>query len=85
MPTLIRLIIALLFLAGLGYGAMFALTVFVDPGEKEITVKVPARELVAPPPKRVEPIVRQTPPAPPPVPAASTDPAALQPGAVLPE
>jgi hypothetical protein len=25
---------------------MFALTMFVDPGEKDITIKIPARELV---------------------------------------
>ncbi|MCF1745044.1 hypothetical protein [Paradevosia shaoguanensis] len=49
MPTLIRLVIALLFIVGLGYAAMFALTVMVDPGEKEITVRIPARELVAQP------------------------------------
>lgn len=45
MPTLIRLIVALLFLAGLVFGGLFALIVFVDPGQKEITVKIPAREL----------------------------------------
>jgi hypothetical protein len=45
MPTLIRLVIFLLVLAGLGYGAMFALTVMVDPGEKDITIRIPAREL----------------------------------------
>jgi hypothetical protein len=49
MPTLIRLIIALLFLAGLAFAGLFALTIFVDPGEKEITVKIPARQLVANP------------------------------------
>jgi hypothetical protein len=46
MPTLIRLIVALLFLGGLGYAALFALTIFVDPGQKEITVRIPARDLV---------------------------------------
>lgn len=45
MPSLIRFLIVLLFLAGLGYGAMFALTVFVEPREKEVTVRVPARDL----------------------------------------
>ena len=45
MPTLIRLIVALLLLAGLGYAAMFALTVMVDPGSKQITVKIPPRDL----------------------------------------
>ena len=55
MPTLIRLIIALLFLGGLGFAGLLALTIFVDPGQKQITVKIPQRELVltpvtAPPP-----------------------------------
>jgi hypothetical protein len=45
MPSLIRLIIFLLFLAGIGYGAMFALVAFVEPGQKEVTVRIPARDL----------------------------------------
>jgi hypothetical protein len=49
MPTLIRLLLVLIVLAGLGLAGMFALTVFVDPGEKDITIKIPARELVPPP------------------------------------
>jgi len=48
MPTLIRLFLVLVVLAGLGFAGMFALTVFVDPGEKDITIKIPARELVPP-------------------------------------
>jgi hypothetical protein len=46
MPTLIRLFLVLAFLAGLGFAGMIALTVMVDPGEKDITVKIPARELI---------------------------------------
>ena len=46
MPTLIRLFLVLVVLAGLGFAAMFALTMFVDPGEKDVTLKIPARELV---------------------------------------
>jgi hypothetical protein len=46
MPTLIRLFFALVVLAGLGFAGMFALTVLVDPGEKDIVIKIPARELV---------------------------------------
>ena len=46
MPTLIRLFLVLAFLAGLGFAGMIALTVMVDPGEKDITVKIPARELM---------------------------------------
>lgn len=45
MPTLIRLLIVLLVLAALVLAAMIALAVLVDPGEKQITVRVPAREL----------------------------------------
>ena len=41
MPTLIRLIISLLFIAALGFGGLYALTVLVNPGEKLITVRVP--------------------------------------------
>ena len=48
MPTLIRLFIVLVVLAGLGFAGMIALTVMVDPGEKDITIKIPARELVVP-------------------------------------
>jgi hypothetical protein len=46
MPTLIRLFVVLIVLAGLGFAGMVALTMFVDPGEKDITIKIPARELV---------------------------------------
>jgi hypothetical protein len=46
MPTLIRLFLVLVFLGGLGFAGMIALTVMVDPGEKDITIKIPARELV---------------------------------------
>ena len=46
MPTLIRLFLVLVFLGGLGFAGMIALTVMVDPGERDITVKIPARELV---------------------------------------
>ncbi len=48
MPTLIRLFIVLVVLAGLGFGGMVALTLMVDPGEKDITIRIPARELVPP-------------------------------------
>lgn len=45
MPTLIRLLVVLAILAGLAYGAMVALTIFVDPGTREMTVRIPARDL----------------------------------------
>jgi hypothetical protein len=46
MPTLIRLVITLLFLAGLVYAGMFALVAFVEPTPKETTIRIPARDLL---------------------------------------
>jgi hypothetical protein len=46
MPTLIRLFLVLVVLAGLGFAGMFALTIMVDPGERDITIRIPARELM---------------------------------------
>ncbi|WP_375452638.1 hypothetical protein [uncultured Devosia sp.] len=46
MPTLIRLVITLLFLAGLVYAAMFMLVALVEPTPKEVTIRIPARELL---------------------------------------
>ncbi|EFO33361.1 conserved hypothetical protein [Roseibium sp. TrichSKD4] len=40
MPTLTRLIVVLLVLGGLGYGAIYALANFVEPREREITIRV---------------------------------------------
>ena len=57
MPTLIRLVVVLLVLVGLAYGAMFALVAMVEPNEKEVTVRIPARDLV-PAPER-DPLVRR--------------------------
>ena len=57
MPTLIRLIVILLVLVGIGYGAMFALTVFVQPREKDVTIRIPARDLV--PQAERDPLVRR--------------------------
>jgi len=45
MPTLIRFFVFLAVLAGLGFAGMLALTMFVDPGEKEIIMQIPAREI----------------------------------------
>jgi hypothetical protein len=47
MPTLIRLIITLLFLAGLVYAGMFALVAFVEPTPKQVTIRIPQRDLLA--------------------------------------
>lgn len=46
MPTLFRLIITLLFLAGLVYAGMFALVAFVEPTPKPISQRLPARVLL---------------------------------------
>lgn len=45
MPSLLRFLIVILFLAGLVFGAMVALPIFVTPAEKEVTVRIPARDL----------------------------------------
>lgn len=81
MPTLIRLFVILLILVGLGYGAMFALVAMVKPNEKEVTVRIPARDLM-PAPER-DPLVQReidttrTPDSPAPAdPAAPAAPAA---------
>lgn len=46
MPSLIRLVVALLFLAGLVYGGMLALTILVEPTPDEVRVRVPTATLL---------------------------------------
>ena len=46
MPTLIRLLITLLFLAGLVYAGMIALISFVEPTPKDVTIRIPSRDLL---------------------------------------
>jgi hypothetical protein len=46
MPTLIRLVITLLFLAGLAYAGMIALVAFVQPEPKPVTVRIPSRDFL---------------------------------------
>jgi hypothetical protein len=57
MPTLIRLIVLLLVLVGIGYGAMFGLVMMVQPREKDVTIRIPARDLL--PQAQREPLVRR--------------------------
>jgi hypothetical protein len=57
MPTLIRLIVILLVLVGIGYGAMFGLVMMVEPREKDVTIRIPARDLL--PQAQREPLVRR--------------------------
>lgn len=45
MPSLIRFVIMVGFIVGIGYAAMFALATFVDPEPREISVRVPAERL----------------------------------------
>jgi|TARA_A100001391_G_scaffold85974_3_gene56415 hypothetical protein len=47
MPTLFRLLVAIAFVVGLAYAGMFALAVLVEPNEREVTVRVPTRDLLA--------------------------------------
>ena len=42
MPSLMRFLFVCAVLAGIVYGSMIALTVFVEPNPREITVRVPA-------------------------------------------
>jgi hypothetical protein len=46
MPTLFRLLITLLFLAGLVFAGMIALVAFVEPTPKEVTIRIPQRDLL---------------------------------------
>lgn len=45
MPTLFRFLVTLAILAGIAYGAMFALVMFVEPKKSEITVRIPPEKL----------------------------------------
>jgi hypothetical protein len=78
MPTLIRLIIILIFLGGLAFGGMVALTAVVKPGEKEIRVRIPTRDLMQGAEEGGAPDIRDALPAPRITdPQPGTDPAAL--------
>lgn len=45
MPSLIRFLIVLLFLGGLVYAGMFALVTLVEPTPRDVSVRIPARDL----------------------------------------
>lgn len=45
MPTLFRFLTVLAMLAGLAYGAMYALVFYVEPKTGEMTVRIPAERL----------------------------------------
>lgn len=71
MPTLIRLVISLLFLVGLVYVGMFVLVAYVEPKPKQETIRIPTRELLGEP---VVPALGTQAPATTPAPAATTTP-----------
>ncbi len=45
MPTLFRFLVTIGVIAGIAYGAMFALVTFVEPKKGEMTVRVPLDKL----------------------------------------
>ena len=57
MPTLIRLLVVLLVLAGIAFGGMLALVATVSPRDKQVTIRIPARDLV--PALDRDPLVRR--------------------------
>ena len=48
MPTLVRFLVVVAILAGLGFAAMFALATLVQPDVREITIPIPPDRLPAP-------------------------------------
>ena len=45
MPSLIRFIVFCGIIAGIVYGGMFALANFVEPNQREMTIRIPASKL----------------------------------------
>ncbi len=45
MPSLIKFFVVILFLIALVYGGMFALSIFVEPPQKEVSQRIPAQDL----------------------------------------
>ena len=48
MPTLVRFLVVLAILAGLGFAAMLALATLIQPDNREITIPIPRDRLPAP-------------------------------------
>ncbi len=48
LPSLIRFLVFCAILVGIGYGAMYALVVFVEPKPKEVQVRIPSDRLNLP-------------------------------------
>ena len=45
MPTLVRFLFICLIIAGGVYGTMLALVTFVDPAERDVTIRIPPERL----------------------------------------
>lgn len=45
MPSLFRFLVLCAVLVGIAYGAMFALVVYVEPKEREVTIRVPTQKV----------------------------------------
>lgn len=45
MPTLFRFLVILAVIAGTIYGIMYSLANFVEPREREVTVRIPSEQL----------------------------------------
>ena len=45
MPTLFRFVVTLAVLAGVAYGAMFAMAIFVEPKKAEMSIRITEEKL----------------------------------------
>ncbi|MEM7567920.1 MAG: histidine kinase [Pseudomonadota bacterium] len=45
MPSIVRFLVFLLVIGGLGFAAIFALATFVEPEPREVTIDVPSSRL----------------------------------------
>ncbi len=45
MPSIVRFLVFLLVICGLGFGAIFVLATFVEPETREVTISVPSSRL----------------------------------------
>ncbi|HSM39161.1 MAG TPA: histidine kinase [Afifellaceae bacterium] len=45
MPSLFRFLVLIGVLAGIGYGAMLALAILVEPTPREMTVRIPSERM----------------------------------------
>ena len=55
MPTLFRFLLMCAGIAGIVYGTLYALAVFVEPRERDITVRLPSERVNPPAPVKPTP------------------------------